>query len=304
MTWFLTGPFVYAAVALLAVGTVCRVVAILRMPPHLRWELYPLPGLRPAGSGHQQNSPERRRHRLAEFRFMAEEILLLRKVFAQRRSLWVGSWLMHAGLYLGTCFLAMLLAGAAMTLLGLSPDAGRWPVARGFRALTALTGSVAMIAGLTGAVWLLVLRVTDRGLRAMSDTVSYFHLGLLAAMFAAGLAVWSADAGFAECRQHLASLLRLQPGTVQSLPLTVAIALAAVFAAIFPFGRLFHPVAKYFFYHTILWDDGPITRGSTKEHEILDCLSERVTWSAGHVVPQGTWLEQAQSPGSGKAPAP
>jgi nitrate reductase gamma subunit len=275
------------------------------MPCHLRWDLYPIPRPGPAGSKYQQadGAGPRRHHRLAEVMFMAEEILLLRKVFAQRRGLWIGSWLMHAGLYLGSCFLALLLAAAGLSLLGMSPDIGQGMLARVLRTGTVAIGLGGMVAGLAGTLWLLALRLTDRGLRSMSDPVSYFNLALLAAMFAAGLAVWWGDPGFAHCRAHLASLLCGRPSVVGSPWLTTAIVLTTIFAVCFPFGRMFHPVAKYFFYHKILWDNEPVRPGSAMEEEIGQCLGRRVGWSAEHVVAGGTWLDQVQSPGSkGESP--
>ena len=297
VTWFLTGPLVYAALALLAAGTAYRIAVLYRMPCHLRWDLYPIPRLGPAGSKYQQADRDapRRHYPLAELMFMAEEILLLRKVFAQRRGLWIGSWLMHAGLYLVACFLGLLLVAAVLKLVGAqwAVDGEQWTVgsgmlAGGLRTCTVAVGLGGMAAGLLGTLWLLVFRLTDRGLRGMSDPVSYFNLVLLAAMFAAGLAVGSADPGFAECRGHLASLLCGRPGVVQSPWLTTAIVLTAIFIAAFPFGRMFHPVAKFFFYHKILWDDEPVRPGSAMEKEIGQCLGRRVGWSAEHVVAGGT----------------
>jgi len=306
MNWFLTGPLVYAACALLAVGTLYRIAVMCRMPCHLRWDLYPIPGLGPAGSKYQQAATQdtgcpagpHRRHRLAELMFMAEEILFLRKVFAQRRGLWIGSWLMHAGLYLSVCFLALLLAAALLSLLNLSPGIGQGALAQGLCACTVAIGLCGLVTGLAGTLWLLALRLSDRGLRSMSDPVSYFNLALLAAIFAAGLAACWGDPGFAQCRAHLASLLCGRPGVVQSPWLTTAIVLTAIFLASFPFGRMFHPVAKYFFYHKILWDDEPLRPGSAMEQEIGQCLGRRVGWSAEHVVPGGTWLDQVQGPGN------
>lgn len=238
VTWFLTGPLVYLAVAVFFAGASHRIATLLRMPPHLRWALYPIP-----------------RGRLPATVFMAGEIFLLRKVYAQRPALWIGSLLLHWGLYAAAAFLVLLpfSAGAATAALGLA----------------------GMAAGLVGAIWLLVLRRVDEGLRAVSDRISYFNLFLLGGLFAAGV------------------LAFLGRGVVHWASLTAAIVLSAVFVAYLPFSRMFHAPIKYFTYHEVFWDETRLAPGGRLEKGIAGALDSRPTWSAPHLRAGANWREQA-----------
>jgi nitrate reductase gamma subunit len=291
MIWFLTGPLLYVAAAVFAVAGALRLLALVRLPRHLRWELYPIPRLGRAGSKYQQvDFATRPRHgsRWREIGFMAQEILALKKVLAGRRDLWLGSWLLHAGLYLGIIFLGLLGAGAACVL---------WQQADGLgpgllRGATVVAGAGAACAGLAGAAYLFALRLIDRGLRDMSDPITYFNLLLLAALFGTGVWSWLTDPGFDAARSHVASLLCGRPAVVPSAPLALALVLTGLFAAYLPFSRMFHGPVKYFFYHAILWDEAPMRPGSPMEQDVAGLLSQRVTWSAAHVRPNASWREQ------------
>lgn len=262
MSWFVTGPLVGAAALVFLAGAAWRIAALLRMPPHLRWDLYPIPRRGPEGSKYQQANLAGRHprdHRLAEALFMAEEIFLLRKVFAQRKALWIGSMLLHAGLYAAIGWAVLLLVPQAA-------GPASW------------LGLVATVAGLAGAVWLFVLRLADRNLRVVSDVVSYLNLALLGAMFAAGLAAF------------------VSSGSVHAASRTAAIALAALFVAYLPYGRMFHAPIKFFTYHEVFWDDERIASGGRLEKRIAARLGDATAWSAAHLRAGATWSELAAPP--------
>lgn len=278
MIWFLTGPFLYLAAAVFAVGASWKVVSLARLPRHLRWELYPIPRLGAAGSKYEKvdfAALPRHSSRVRELFFVAQEVLLLKKVYAARRDLWLGTWLLHMGLYLG------------IALLGVLAIAPRLPAAA-----VSVVGLASLLCGMAGVAYLLGLRLYDRGLRDMSDPVTFFNLALLAALFGSGLWAWRADPGFVAARAHLVSLLRGQPAAVASPGLASALVLGALFAAYLPFSRMFHAAAKYFFYHAILWDDEPMQPGSRMEREMSGYLHDRLTWRAAHIRPNLRWHEQ------------
>lgn len=305
VSWYLTGPFLYVAAALFVVGAAHRVVSLLRMPRHLRWELYPIPHLGPAGSKYQQvdfaGSPARR-SRLREIAFMAEEILLFKKLFVSRRALWLGSWLLHAGLYLGTVFLGLLGTGALLTLLGLMPSAGAGSLLGNLLGTaTVAVGACGLGAGLAGTLFLFGLRLGDRGLRDMSDAATFFNLALLAALFGSGLFAWlAADPAFAHSRDHLVSLLQGHPRAVEAPSLALAMVVGGLFLSYLPFSRMFHFAAKYFFYHRILWDERSMPKAGPMARDFAAYLAYPVTWSAEHVKAGQSWQEQVSPPNGAK----
>lgn len=231
--------------------------------------------------------------------YMAQEILLLKKVLLARRDLWIGSLLLHAGLYLGIVFLGLLTAGAAWSAMHASRAAGSW----GFGVLaqaTAWAGAVSACCGLAGSVYLLLLRLANRGLRDLSDNITFLNLVLLGGLFGAGMWAWRADPGFDGAREHLVSLLHGAPAPVASPSLASALVLLGIFFIYLPFSRMFHAAAKYFFYHAILWDDEPMRPGSPMERDVAACLGDRVTWSAAHIRQNMKWREQLGEPVSEK----
>lgn len=294
--WFLGGPLCYAAAVVFVVGAAWKIWTLARMPRHIRWEIYPLPRDGAAGSKYQQvdwgSRPHRAKH-LAEILFMVQEVLLLKKVFAHGRWLWPGSFALHVGLYLCVVVGGLLGIEAVLDALGVAP----LPLLHRAAALAGLAG---VGLGLAGAMYLLALRLADGGLRRMSDPATFFHLLLLAAMFAAWLAAGVSRAGsITTLRTHLASLLKGRPDTIGSPALVLALTVTAVFLMYFPWSRMFHAAAKYFFYHAVLWENEPLRAGSRMERDFTTYLGYTVSWSADHLRAHATWAEQAAPPAAG-----
>src|SRR5664279_4994784 len=118
----LTVVLISVALVIFFAGNVTRVVRILRMPAHLRWELYPIPKgprerQRYGGSYFEESDwwtkPEVSTHR-SEVAFVLKEVFLLRAVWENFRALWLWSWLLHWGVYL--YLLTTLLATVALVL--------------------------------------------------------------------------------------------------------------------------------------------------------------------------------------------
>lgn len=305
VSWCLTGPFLYLAAAVFVAGATRRVVSLLRMPRHLRWELYPIPHGGPAGSKYERvdfaGSPPHR-SLLREIAFMVEEVFLLKRLFLSRRSLWLGSWLLHAGLYLCTVFLGLLGTGALVTLLGFPPSAeagSLWQQV--LCTATVAVGACGLGAGLAGTLFLVGIRLGDRGLRDMSDAPTFFNLALLAAVFGSGLFAWlAADPAFAHSRDHLVSLLKGHPHAVEAPSLALAMVVAGLFLSYLPFSRMFHFAAKYFFYHQILWDERSMSKAGPMARDFAGYLAYAVTWSGEHVRPGRSWQEQVSPPSGTK----
>jgi hypothetical protein len=100
------------AITIFFVGNLYRIVRIVRMPAHLRWDLYPIPkGPRErqsyGGSYFEESNwwtrPAEDGKR-GELQFMLNEVLLLRGVWEGFRALWPWSFLLHWGaVRLHTC---------------------------------------------------------------------------------------------------------------------------------------------------------------------------------------------------------
>jgi nitrate reductase gamma subunit len=296
--WFVTGPLVYIAIAVFTVVTAYKIHGIINMPRHLRWDLYPVPHQGPEGSKYQKvdfyKAPKHFSF-IDEVKEMSEEILFIKRAFKSNRKLWYGSYMLHLGFYFGTAWLVMLAAGAAFELTGTQVGA-----VGGFAGLihyiTLGTGAASLILGLAGTLWLFHMRVHDQEMVSVSDTVSYMNLGLMLLLFGTGLAAWLvADPSFSLLRGQIAGIITFTLRPVGDSLIAWQIFWFCMFLIYLPFSRMMHFAAKYFFYHNIMWDEEALKSGSPMEKDIMGYLSYSVEWSARHIKPQGTWLEQAAS---------
>lgn len=298
MAWLISGPLVYAAVAVFVIAVAKKIFFIARLPRHLRWDLYPI-AHEPHGSRYENMDYWQlpaEKCLLGELAYMLPEMLLLKKTFLYNRSLWYFSFAMHLGFYLLMGWLTALIAGAATELAGVPVQVASWwwPMLLYYAAL--VLGVAGLTLGLAGTAGLLYKRLTDRGLREFSAPVTYLNLWLFLAMFGAGWLAWArTDPTFSLARRYVASLITLQPQTLADPFMLAGVLLFSVFLMYLPFSRMLHFLAKYFFYHNIMWDDEGVRPGSDLEREILTYLRYEPEWSAPHMVPHASWLTQATS---------
>jgi len=291
--YFFAGPFIYLSAAVFVCVTAYKIIALLRMPRPFRWDLYPLPHRGPAGSKYQKLDFGRQKapfFLLRELWEMAEEILLIKRLFKNNIRLWLGSYALHTGIYLGTLWIILLAAGAIVQINTAALNSAG--IAYLFF-LTTVVGAAALILGFIGSVYLLLRRCIDPDLRAMSDTVSFLNLWLMIALFGSGLAAWLvADSSFSQLRNQIADLMLFKPMAPHHQLITLEFFFFGLFLMYLPFSRMLHFAAKYFFYHNIMWDDQAMQPGSKLERERLKELAYRPQWTAPHIKADRSWLEQ------------
>lgn len=301
LSWLIAGPFMYVAAATFIVVTLKKVIAIVGMPRHLRWDLYPIAHEGPAGSVFQKvdhwDSPKQSflLHELAE---MGQEIMLLKRTFLYNRKVWVFTFPMHFGFYLAIGWMALIVAGAAVEqytgLVISSASTIFW--GQLLNAVTVIVGAAGLAMGLFGTAGLLWLRYTDEDLRDYSSPITFFNLYLILALFGVGLASFVLeDPSFTLARHYAGGLITLAPPAGLPPLMLLEIALLGAFLIYLPFSRMLHFAAKYFFYHDIIWDDEPVKAGGNLEKAIGGYLGYKTGWAAPHINPDSTWLEQAVS---------
>ena len=291
--WLIAGPFIYLAGVVFICVTAYKIIALLRMPRPFRWDLYPVPHRGPAGSKYQKldfNQQKPPFYLLRELWEMGLEIFVIKRLFTNNLRLWLGSYALHAGIYLGVLWIILLAAGAIVQINTAVLDSTG--VAYLFF-LTTVVGAAALILGFIGGVYLLLRRCIDPDLRAMSDTVSYLNLWLMLALFGSALAAWLvADGSFSYLRNQIADLMLFKPMAPPHQLITLEFFFFGLFLMYLPFSRMLHFAAKYFFYHNIMWDDEAMTPGSKLERERLKELAYRPQWTAPHIKANRSWLEQ------------
>ncbi len=301
--------YLYFSVAVLVFGTIAKAIKIIRMPVHLRWDLYPIPhekGKDQYGGSYYEETEWWTKPAGHSFfntaREMGKEIFAIQTLYRNNRSMWYFSFPFHLGLYLLIAFAGMLFLGAVLQELGMEiAAASANPIGKGMYALTLLCGIAGWILGTFGALGLLLSRTFKGELRRYSAPSDYFNLLLLLALFTSGIFAWlSADRSFSILRDFAQQLMFFQP--VGNLPAAVMVQLilTSVFFIYLPITHMTHFIGKYFTYHKVRWQDEPTRRGSQTEGDILEALKEKISWPAPHIQTGRTWADAASDEGDGK----
>ncbi len=275
--------WVWVAVIGFIAGCVMKGLHYALTPMHLRWDLYPVahePRRDHGGSYLEEKdwwTHKRRTSLVGEVSAMGEEIVLLKGVWKNNRSLWWGSMPFHWGLYL----LVVTTVGLVVQGLGWSPAI-----------LSIVLPWLAGFGGgllLVGATVLLIERSSSPKLRPYTTPLDRLNLLLLLAFGAASTAVVVTD-GLAGAGAAVASVLRLKPLDVTPL-LGLQMALGALFVLYMPYTRMVHFFAKYFTYHKVRWDDRPYVAGGPFSSRLEAALQYGMDWSAPHIQTGRSWAE-------------
>jgi nitrate reductase gamma subunit len=287
----ITSIAIYAGLGFFLAGSLWRVLQYSRMPVHLRWEIYPVPGEGAKRADHGGSYFEekdwwkkpRRSHPLNELKAMLAEILLLRGVWKLNRSLWWVSYPFHVGLYFLITGCAVAAAAAVLVNYEVSP------------ALLLATRAFAwpgLLLTFVGSVGLLLRRVFDKQLRNYTSPSHLFNVGgfaLSCGMILAG----STSGAMPPLKTAVCGLLTLQWNLHLPLLLNLGILLGSAMTGYIPYSHMAHFIAKYFTYHSVRWDDAE--KSKSMEVQIAECLAYHPTWSAAHYGGDGTksWAEIA-----------
>jgi len=284
----------YLLLAIFAVAFVYRSLSIARMPVHLRWELAPVPHEK--GKGHYGGSyleePEwwskpREKDHLAEMTYMVKEIAFLKALFEHNRKLWWFSFPFHAGLYLLTGMVGLLLISGLAGLAGLTMP--------GFvNTLIRVLAATGYLLGGLGALGVLLSRLFQPQLRSIATPLTFLNLFILLAFFITGAwAVFTLPAFVNGLNGFLGALFSANLEVQFPAILTAHLFLAGLFLAYLPFTPMMHFVAKYFTYHEIRWNDDPLVPGSKTDLEIQELLQQPVTWAGPHLHADGkkNWVD-------------
>jgi nitrate reductase gamma subunit len=288
-----------AALAVFLLGNLSRVVKVMRMPAHLRWDLYPIPKgphdrqryggsyfeetewwTKPVGAGLG-----------GEVVFMLKEVFFLRGVFKNFRGLWIWSLLLHWGLYL---YIASTAVTVAVSVIG-----AHLVFERSLFLNAAFAGCVAACTlGVIGSIGLLSLRSFSSRLKGFTSRATIFNLCLLAAIFGTGLvALLYPSHGLLTA---LVDAVNWRHATgVYSAATYCHFALVAFFLVYFPFTHMTHMYMKYFTWHDVRWDDMPARFNEGGRKAITNNLARRVSWQAPHIhgAPEQTWNNVASRSG-------
>ena len=295
----------YLAMTVALASMIARFLMWIRMPMHLRWELYPVAheGRRAQYGGsyleeYRWWSKPREVSLIGELKVMIPEILFLECLWKNNRTLWLRSFPFHFGLYLvigGTVLLAV--NGGVAALWPAAAEAIGGVLGMGVAALLV----PGLCLGLLGAVGLLQRRLADPNLRVLNTTADILNLLVFALVFGWALFTWLlVDRDLSLATAFMGGLLTFDLGSfastgAEAVTTTVAVLLMSLLCAYVPLTHMSHFIGKYFAYHDIRWDDAPTLPGERGEATIDGLLKRPVSWAAPHIQGDGrkTWAALA-----------
>lgn len=266
-----------------------------KMPMHGRLDLYPVPkekGHEHGGSYYEQaewwNKPREVSH-AAELVDMLKEILFIKKLFQNQRSLWWLSYALHLGIYFIIAWTVLLVTGAVTEFTGGAVTAGGslWGMILFY--LTPVVGWCGFVLAAFGASSLFIRRLGDSTLKKYTTPQEYLNLLLLFVVTATGMVVWGADPSMTGARVAMENLLSFKALNASPL-MVIHIILAGIMLVYIPLSKMSHYVGKFFSFHMVIWENDPNLPGSEIEEKIRKSsqyLSQN-KWSAPHISGQTT----------------
>jgi hypothetical protein len=267
------------------IGNLYRIARVMRMPAHLRWDLYPMPrgtsAQRRHGGSYFETSEwwlKKTEHsRWHEITYIAGEVMGFRTLWQRNRPLWLWSWLMHLGLY-------ALVAAGLLTGLASVTDAAwmewiRWAVMAG------------AAAGMAGALGLIVVRAGERF--PFSGRREYFNLAAILSVCVTALEASSFAAAPRQMVSFVRALLSMGPAPELSSALALHLIVLGAFIVYFPATHMTHAYMKFFAFHRVRWDDTPLAHDAALAEAIAHNLNRPLTWSAAHIRSRQTWAQAA-----------
>jgi len=288
-----------------------RIYKQIKLPLHVRWELYPVKheaGKKAEYGGSYMEElnwweKKKKSSLYNEIRYMIPEILFLRGLKKENPRLWYISFPFHFGFYLLIGSLALLVLGAFSMVLGFPIAPGQGVLSSLLYYLTILFGFLGLTLGTAGTAALFRRRLREPELRNYSAPSDYLNLVFIFVFFHISLLAWLFhDHAFDGARAYIYSLLTLggtPVGMAESRTFlgALAIILGSLLIAYIPLTHMSHMFMKYFLYHSVRWEDTPNIKGSRIEAAVLENLGFKPTWAAPHIGADGkkTWGEIASS---------
>ena len=286
--------FTFNAIFVFLVVVIYRLLAIIRLPIHLRWELAPIPHEKGKGGyggsyleDYEWWRKPRRRSRLAPIMYMLQEIFLLRGVWKNNRSLWPFSFSLHSGIYLIIITLLLHIICALFIITNVP-----FSILNVIQSITSVLALTGYLLGGLGAIGLILKRALDINFRTFGTFPTYFRLVFLTAVFISGAYAWVVSGDYAsETSTFVKNLITLDGSITASLPLTAHVIILMLFIVYLPLTDMLHFITKYFMYHAVRWNDKPLDE--RMEVKLQGLINQPIDWSAPHAGTGRTWAEIA-----------
>jgi nitrate reductase gamma subunit len=278
---------------------ILRVRRYLRMPIHLRWELYPVAHEteRTYGGSNLEDLDawKKPRHKSiwGELRFMGAEIFAFKAYYRHSRSYWYLVYPFHIGIFLLVSWVILLLAGAITSLTGIlitMPAQSTWVNLVYF--LILITGIGGLVLTLIGSLGLFVNRLTNTIFRFYTTPIDILNLIFIILITVSGLFSWAVfDSDFNISRDFIKSLITFSRTVNLNVWIYIQILLICLFLLYAPFTRVTHYIAKFFAFHRVQWDDTTNKENPDIAVKVNNLLNQTPSWSASHIQSGLNWKQ-------------
>ncbi|MCX8110995.1 MAG: respiratory nitrate reductase subunit gamma [Syntrophorhabdaceae bacterium] len=289
----------YFAYTFIIVAYTVKIIKYLKLPVHLRWELYPViheEAYQYGGSCFEKSNwwdMARKRRNLKGILWLLRGYFTLDEYFKKNLFYWLGLYPWHIGFIFIITFHILCFMGALFMVSGISishdsPDV----IGRFFYYAILLTGVISFISGAIGGIIILINRVIDKNLKTYASPLQFFMYLFTLAVFLSGLYSWHyTDPDLQEYRQFWVGLITFNFIGVETATM-VHIIFFDLFLIYLPFTRSLHYITRFFAFFLIRWEDTPNIRGGELEKKLLKQLDNKITWSGPHIMSGKPWKEQ------------
>lgn len=273
----------FCVIGLFIIIILYRIAKLKSLPSHLRWELAPIPGEKGKGKyggsyleEYEWWDKKRNVDRISPVLYMLEEILFMKGVLKNNRSLWPLTTSLHLGVYLAAGLLVFSIVNAILIGTGVPQN-----ILNVFLIIATVFAFAAYILGIIGSLGLIIKRIVDSNLKPFTTLSRYFNLIFLAAVFISGLCSLLILPDFSyQLGVYLQKTFTLDMSLLVPVSLSVHIIISLLFFLYLPTTDMAHFFAKYFLYEEVRWNDKPINENM--ELELNSLLTQQSDWSAEH----------------------
>ena len=274
--------FVICALVLFLVLSGAKFLKYSKWSTHGRFDLYPVPKegdgrAEYGGSLYEQDKwweKERHVNRAAEMIDVMKEMLYIRKLFTNQRSLWFPSMLFHGGIY--------VMMGWSVCLIISGITQVDWVIA-----VVNVIGIIGFACATIGAAWLLIKRLAEVDLRNYTTPQEYFNLIAILVVLITGIFSWTTLG--AGCNPN--SVAGMLFGSVKPEPLPALVVCHLVLMSLLmiyiPVSKMGHYAGKFFAFRSVFWNNDPNLAGSVVDQKMRAAAAQPVStkWSAPHAQP-------------------
>ena len=281
-----------------------KIAGWLRLPPHIRWDLYPViheENYRYGGSYYEQQewwTKPRPKNTLRSLLYSLKDNFYMGEYYERNRLYWFFLLPWHLSFIFIITFHILCFFAAVSILGGLDIGSVSTHVAgRIFYYILLFTGGFAFVTGTFGSIGMLIIRLADRGLRTYAMPMNFFNYVFFLVVYGSGLLSWLVfDPTLDEYRSYWIGLITLTAPALHPIT-TLHIVLFDIFLIYLPFTRSTHYITRILAYFFIRWDDEPNLPGSKLEKQIGGLLQRKVSWEGPHIQAGKSWAEVAAASG-------